>query len=118
MQDNRQGPTPEELHRELREARQEQQAEAQAELAEESQEIATEAEVRSGIRTEEADMWGGVNTGDDAIKELETLKAKLKALEPSTLSANELEQLQQDTAKLCAEVRAQCATEFQTLKRH
>lgn len=71
-QDNRQVQTPEELHAELREMRAETIAEASAEEAVEDQDIATEAEVRAGVRVEEAERWHGVNTADNAIDEVLT----------------------------------------------
>lgn len=71
-QDNRQVQTPEELHAELREMRAETIAEASAEEAVEDQDIAIEAEVRAGVRVEEAERWHGVNTADNAIDEVLT----------------------------------------------
>ena len=72
MEDTRQVTTPEELHSELRERRKEEEAEAQAAMAEFEAEISAEAEARAGLTEEEAYMWGGVNTDDDAIREVMT----------------------------------------------
>jgi tyrosyl-tRNA synthetase len=72
MDNTRQVPTPEELHSELRERRKEIEAEAQAADVEATTELAAEAQARAGGYTEEASMWGGVNTGDDAVQEILT----------------------------------------------
>jgi tyrosyl-tRNA synthetase len=63
---------PEELHSELREAREEIEAEAVAGGQEEKAELEAEAEARAGGRPEEAEMWGGVDTSDAAIEEVLT----------------------------------------------
>src|SRR5438270_4889591 len=72
MDDIRQVTTPEELHSELREMREERQAEATAEMAEASAEIAIEAAVRAGVQTEEAERWDGVDTRDQSMREVMT----------------------------------------------
>lgn len=72
MDNTRQVPAPEELHRELRATRQETEALAQTEDIEASEELATEANVRAGVHTEEAERWGGVDTSDAAIQEVLT----------------------------------------------
>jgi tyrosyl-tRNA synthetase len=66
----RQVTTPEQLHAELREERRETEALAVAEQAEELVEIAAEAEARADVVTEEAQMWGGVDTDENKIYEL------------------------------------------------
>jgi tyrosyl-tRNA synthetase len=63
---------PEELHSELREARREIEAEASAAGQEEKAELEAEAEARAGGRVEAAEMWGGVDTGDEAVEEVLT----------------------------------------------
>ncbi len=72
MEDTRQVPTPEEARSKLRETRTEREAEAAQVMADEDTDIATEAEVRAGVQTEEADMWGGVNINDEGIHEVMT----------------------------------------------
>ena len=63
---------PEELHSELRETRREIEAEAAAAGQEEKAELEAEAEARAGGRVEAAEMWGGVDTSDEAIEEVLT----------------------------------------------
>ena len=70
---------------------QEQQAEeASAALTEATVELEADAQTRAGIRTEEAEMWGGVDTRDETVEEIltravvdtivrEELRAKLKS---------------------------------------
>src|SRR6478735_4314379 len=67
MEETTKLPMPEERHREMSETRKEVAAEANAALQEASEEIATEAEVRAGVKVEEAERWDGVNTDDEAI---------------------------------------------------
>lgn len=70
MEDTRQVQTPEGLHSELREVRRETEAEAVSAGSEETEELAAEATTRAGVVVEEAEMWGGVDTSDEAIREV------------------------------------------------
>lgn len=72
MEDTRQVTTPEEMHSDLRETRNERDAMAAAVMAETDADIATEAEVRAGVQTEEAERWGGVITDEERIREVLT----------------------------------------------
>lgn len=63
---------PEELHSDLRETRREIAVEAIAAGEEEKAEMEAEAEARAGGRVEQAEMWGGVDTSDEAIEEVLT----------------------------------------------
>lgn len=47
-------------------------AEASADMAEELDALEAEAQVRSDLRMEEADRWSGVNTGEEAVREILT----------------------------------------------
>ena len=72
MENTRQATTPEELHSDLRETREEVAAVARAEDAEITEEIATEATVRAGGHTEEAESWTEMSASEEAIQELMT----------------------------------------------
>src|SRR5215204_5448965 len=70
MDNIRQVKLPTELRSDLRAMRDERQAEASAADSEITEEIATEAQVRSQMRVEEAERWDGVDTDDARIQEI------------------------------------------------
>jgi tyrosyl-tRNA synthetase len=74
----------------LEEAELEAQAELSAAMSEETTDMEADAQARAGVRVEEAEMWGGVNTSDEVVDEIlsravvdlivrEELRAKLKS---------------------------------------
>src|SRR5438876_9289079 len=72
MEETRHVKTPEELHSELREMREEVPAEAQAEMTDATLDLAAEVQARAHAKPEEAEMWGGVDTSDEAVEEVLT----------------------------------------------
>src|SRR5438874_4619841 len=72
MEHNPQATTPEALHAELREQREEIAAVSAEAAAQEAAELEADAQARSGLKVEEAERWQGVNTDDEAIHEVMT----------------------------------------------
>jgi tyrosyl-tRNA synthetase len=72
MEHNPKATTPEALHAELREQREEIAAVSAEAAAQEAAELEADAQARSGLKIEEAERWQGVNTDDAAIHEVMT----------------------------------------------